>query len=135
MVRWANGMDGCAMSPDTIFFAISMLVLIIGCILFVIFGQKTVRKLRKNPDTKHALGIEFVSGYDIFNVMAALTFPKLTNKLKSSPLSASFADPKLLEKYTTPFDRILAKVSSILLVSSIFSLFMLSYLLKIKFFE
>ncbi len=34
----------------------------IACILFVIFGQVTVRKLRKNPEKKQALGIEFVGG-------------------------------------------------------------------------
>jgi len=36
--------------------------------LFVLFGQITVRKLRKNPATKNELGVEFLSGWDIINV-------------------------------------------------------------------
>jgi len=43
----------------------------VAWILFIIFGQVTVRKLRKNPETKHELGIEFASGWDIFNVASA----------------------------------------------------------------
>ena len=37
-------------------------------LLYLLFGQITVRKLRKNPETKQSLGIEFVSGWDILNV-------------------------------------------------------------------
>ncbi len=57
-------------------FAIPAVVAFIGCILFVIFGLVTVRKLRKNPETKHALGIEFASGWDILNVAGALSLSK-----------------------------------------------------------
>ena len=42
-------------------FAISIFFIIISAILYVIFGQVTVRKLRKNPNTKDELGIEFAS--------------------------------------------------------------------------
>ena len=30
--------------------------MLIACILYVLFGQLTVKKLRKNPETKEALG-------------------------------------------------------------------------------
>jgi hypothetical protein len=56
------------MRPETIFLGITLMGIMGSGILFVYFGQKTMRKLRKNPKTKH-LGIEFVSGYDTVNVM------------------------------------------------------------------
>jgi hypothetical protein len=62
------------------------LSVIVG-ILYVIFGQITVRKLRKSPDTKAALGVEFLSGWDIINVAQALAIPK---------------------KWASKFDRVLA---------------------------
>jgi len=46
-----------------------------SAILYVVFGQVTVRKLIKNPETKHELGVEFVSGWDIVNVAQALSIP------------------------------------------------------------
>ena len=77
-----------------------------ACILFVIFGQVTVRKLRKNPETKQALGIEFTSGWDILNVAQALSLPAVLEKrLKNR---AFHANADLLYKHTTVFDRVLA---------------------------
>ena len=71
------------------------------------FGQITVRKLRKNPKTKDALGMEFVSGWDILNVAGALSKPKcLTKKRKQPLLSFLAADVETLYKQTTQFDRI-----------------------------
>jgi len=62
-------------------------------VFFILFGQITVRKLRKNPDTKERLGIEFISGWDIINVAQALSIPRAwRRKLKSSPLSALYAN-------------------------------------------
>jgi hypothetical protein len=94
------------------------LLLAIGCgigliawILFVIFGQVTVRKLRKNPETKDALGIEFISGWDIFNVAQALALPlKYARWRKKAPLGMLHADADLLHKHATRLDRILARV-------------------------
>jgi len=114
---------------------ICMAVNILGLMLLVFFGQKTMRKLRKNPDTKHALGIELVSGYDIVNVMSALTFPKLTNKLNKSPFSAFDADAELVKRYTTRFDRILAKIATALLISSVSCMLGVSILDKIGVFK
>jgi len=88
--------------------AIPAAVAFIACILFVIFGQVTVRKLRKNPETKHELGIEFASGWDITNVAQALSIPKfLEKKLKNK---AFHANSDLLYEHTTVFDRVLARM-------------------------
>lgn len=82
-----------------------------ACILFVAFGQITVRKLRKNPATKERLGVEFASGWDILNVAGALSTPGwLKDKFNRSSLSFLIADHDALYKNTHLFDRILARV-------------------------
>jgi len=91
----------------------------IAAIFYLIFGQVTVRKLRKNPQTKNELGVEFVSGWDIINVAQALAMPKMIiRKLKSSPLAALYADVDLLYKHTNTFDRVLAVIFYWLLMFS-----------------
>lgn len=88
-------------------------------ILFVLFGQITVRKLRKNPETKNELGMEFVSGWDIVNVAQALAMPKFIMRIfKSAPLSALYADADLLHKHTNAFDRLLGSLFYWLLMIS-----------------
>ncbi|MFV8783968.1 hypothetical protein ACNKU7_16230 [Microbulbifer sp. SA54] len=83
--------------------------LLLGWILFVIFGQVTVRKLRKNPETKDYLGIEFLSGWDIFNVAQALATPRKFHKiLERGKLSALSAKTDILRKHTNKLDRFLA---------------------------
>lgn len=90
-------------------FGITFGVMFIGLIFFVIFGQVTVRRLRKNPKTKTALGTEFASGWDIFNVAQALSLPKSwAKKLSNSPLSALYADVDVLYENTSKLDRLLA---------------------------
>ena len=94
---------------DTLF-AIACAVCFAALIFFLLFGQITVRKLRKNPETKDELGFEFISGWDIINVAQALSLPKfLTRKLKNSPLSALHANSALLKKHTNKFDQVLGK--------------------------
>lgn len=84
---------------------------IITGVLFVLFGQITVRKLRKNPDTRAQLGIELVSGWDILNAAAALSRPKwLSEKFKKSRFSFLAANSDVLYNNTTLFDRILARL-------------------------
>jgi len=118
----------------SILFAISAAVAFIACILFVIFSQVTVRKLRKNPATKHALGIEFASGWDIFNVAGALALPKaVVQSIKRNSVSMGLgpefeADSDLLYKHTTIFDRVLARIFFWLWISSVFALIMLMVL-------
>ena len=99
------------MSLGTTIFALIMLLALFSLICLVLFGQLTVRKLRKNPSTKHELGIEFISGWEIINVAEALASPKgIFQKLKRSPLSPLYANSELLYRHTNRFDRILAKV-------------------------
>ena len=120
------------MSLFSTLLAIPAAVGFIACILFVIFGQVTVRKLRKNPETKHALGIEFASGLDILNVAQALTLPKaVAQKIRRNSISMGLgfaADPDLLYKHTTVFDRVLARVFCVLFAFSGFGLILLMVL-------
>lgn len=79
--------------------------------LYVIFGQVTVRKLRKNPEMRDSLGIEFASGWDILNVAKAFAMPKMiTKKWKNSSQSALYADIDLLYKHTNKFDRTIGRI-------------------------
>lgn len=80
---------------------------LLACILYVLFGQITVRKLRKNPATKQELGVSFISGWDILNVAQALAWPSLNRKIKQGQLGALEADPDILIKHTNKFDRFL----------------------------
>ena len=99
------------MSIESILFGIALAEMFFAMILFVVFSQVTVRKLRKNPETKNELGIEFASGWDILNVAGALALPRwLNRKLRNTPLSAMYANAALLDKHTNVFDRILAVV-------------------------
>ena len=95
---------------DQVFGAL-LLMALLTCLLYVIFGQVTVKKLRKNPATREQLGVSVASGWDILNVAGALSRPKwLSERLRRSPLSFTAADERPLYAYTTRFDRFLARV-------------------------
>lgn len=84
---------------------------LLACVLFVVFGQTTVRRLRKNPTTKEKLGIEFASGWDILNVAGALSTPKwLRDRFNRSSLSFMVADHQALYENTNRFDRVLGRI-------------------------
>ena len=92
-------------------FAYTMLGVFVTSILFVLFGQLTVRKLRNNPATKNSLGVSLASGWDILKVAKSLSVPQwYRERVKKSSLSAFEADYELLYENTTKFDRALAKV-------------------------
>lgn len=119
-----------------VFFGIILLIMVIDLILFVFFGQKTVRKLRKNPATKDALGIELMSGWDILHVMDALALPRwLTSKVRKSGIGPYFPDAEILKQHVTKFDIRLAKVVLVLWVTWVLLLFILMILDKIGVFE
>jgi hypothetical protein len=110
--------------------------ILVALIFYVLFGQITVRKLRKNPETKDELGVEFISGWDILNVAQALSLPSfLTRKFKDSPLSALHANSDLLKKHTNKFDKILGTIFYVLFMSSGLSLAFLVLLNALGFFE
>lgn len=92
-------------------FSIFLLLVFITSILLVAFGQITVRRLRKNPEIRSALGFEYVSGRDIFNVAQALGLPiGVIRKLRTTKLAFLYADPDVLVRYTSKFDRILGRL-------------------------
>ena len=96
---------------EELVFGVAFAVLLVTWILFVIFSRITVRKLRKNPETKHELGIEFVSGLDTLNVAQALSVPRaIIRKFKTTKMSFFYADPDLLYKHTNWFDRFFARL-------------------------
>ncbi|CAG19828.1 hypothetical protein [Photobacterium profundum] len=91
--------------------AIAAIIGFFAIILFVLFGQITVRKLRKNPKTKEALGSELVSGWDILNVAKAIALPRAWSKrFENSPLSFMYANSTLVLKHTNKLDRFLGGV-------------------------
>lgn len=101
----------------------------VACILYVLFGLVTVRKLRKNPETKNALGLEYVSGWNIINVAQAIAFPKSwSKKLESSKLSFLYANSRVILSHTTKFDRLLGGLFYWLLMISGLSLALLALL-------
>lgn len=115
------------MSTETALFSIALAAMFVAMILFVLFGQVTVRRLRKNPETKNILGLEFASGWDILNVAGALFWPKwLNKKLRNTPLSFLYADAEIIEKHTNLFDKILARTFYFLWISSITVVFCLA---------
>lgn len=100
---------------DDILFIIGLSSGFVSWILFVVFGQLTVRKLRKNSALKEKLGFEFINGYDIFNVASALTAPKwFRDKFHKSQLSFLAADYQALYENTTLLDRVLGRTFWIL---------------------
>ncbi len=99
--------------------AIVGICMFLTAILYVAFGQVTVKKLRKNPKTKDALGLEYVSGWDIINVAQALAIPRSwSRKLEKSPLSSMYANSDLLFENTSKLDRMLGAVFYWLLMIS-----------------
>ena len=129
-------MVGDAMKSDTLFFVCILLTIIIDSIVFVTFGQKTVRKLRKNSSARDALGIEFMSGWDIFNVTIAFGFPRKLNRyLRKTAFAPFHADADLLEKYMSRFDLILARLHFSLWMISAFAMFTFMFLFKIGVFK
>ncbi|MFT7186123.1 MAG: hypothetical protein ACI84K_001516 [Pseudohongiellaceae bacterium] len=99
------------MTDRTLWVGLIIFSSLITVILYVAFGQLSVRKLRKNPATKAFLGIELASGWDIINVAQALSLPKAWRlKLKNSSLSSIYANSDVLFEHTNKFDRILGTV-------------------------
>jgi hypothetical protein len=111
---------------------VSLLALFVAMILWVVFGQVSVRKLRKNPETKDHLGVELYSGWDIINVAHALSWPSsFLRRVGNGPLSFVRADPNLLYRNTTKLDRFLGRTfywSMVAFVLAIFISMLFSWL-------
>lgn len=99
--------------------AIVFSIMLLAAILYVLFGQITVRKLRKNPNTKTALGLEYVSGWDIINVAQALSLPRSwSRRLEKSHLATIYANSDILFENTNKIDRILGVTFYWLMIGS-----------------
>lgn len=99
------------MALITILVGIMIAMSFIVMVLFVLFGQITVRKLRKNSETKNELGFEFASGWDILNVAQALALPMvITRRLKKNSPLGFYADVDTIRSFTNRFDYVLAIV-------------------------
>lgn len=115
------------MTLEELIFALGFFGGVLSLVFYVLFGQITVRRLRNNPETKGSLGIEFASGWDIFNVAQALSLPRfITRKLAESPMASFYANRDALDKSTNLFDRGLANIFYWMLVLSIVLLFISS---------
>ncbi len=124
------------MNTELILFAISLSGIFVAMLLYVVLGQVTVRKLRKNPQTKDELGTEFMSGWDILNVAGALAFPRwLNRKFRNNLLGGLYANADLLYKHTTMFDRALAVIFYVTWVFSVLLMFALILLSHFGFFD
>ena len=105
------------MTDRALYVGILLAAVLVVCILYIVFGQLTVKKLRKDPKTKDALGLELVSGWDIINVAQALAFPKTwSKKLEERSLSFMHAKASLLLENTNTTDRFLGATFYWLLV-------------------
>ncbi len=94
-------------------------------IFFVLFGQITVRRLRKNPATKDHLGLVWNSGGDIPSTAIVLTIPGyFSRNLKRSRFASLVPNPDVLLKHTTLLDRVLARTMIFLLGNYLSILFL-----------
>lgn len=121
------------MSPDsTNYWLVVFLGIFLSGILYVVFGQVTVRKLRNNPEIKNLLGIEFVSGGDIVNVAQTLSLPRaFMQRLDKGHYSFMHANSEVVYTHTTKFDRLLGRLFYWTLVFTVVSILgssMLSWL-------
>ena len=124
------------MNTELLLFACVLCVFFIALIIFVVFGQVTVRRLRKNPVTRDQLGIEFVSGLDILNVAGALAVPRWLNKrLRNTPLSYLYANADILKKHTNALDRVLAVLLYWMFISAVIAILILTILSHFDFFD
>ncbi|MDE2119897.1 MAG: hypothetical protein KGJ64_04330 [Betaproteobacteria bacterium] len=91
------------------FLVIAFSILVAGS-LFIAFGQFTVRKLRRNPATRHGLGMEFMHGGDIGNVAQALGWPQwVQERSERGGLRFLVADSQSIHRHTTRLDRALGR--------------------------
>lgn len=83
---------------------------VISGLLFVVFGQVTVRRLRKDPSARSRLGIALISGWDILNVAAAVSCPRvLSRRLERGPLGYLYADSDWILSQASRVERALGR--------------------------
>ncbi len=124
------------MNIEGVIFAWILFCAFLTMVLFILFGQITVRKLRKNPKTKEDLGIEFASGWDIINVAQALALPSSwLKRIENSPLAFMEANSRVIRENTNKFDHILGAIFYWLLMTTGLAAPLLALASSIGFFE
>ena len=79
-------------------------------ILFVVFGEVTVRRLRKDLQVRRQMGYEFFPGWDIVNVAVALSWPRrIMRWLDSRAVLGLHAHSETMYRHTSGLDRFLAR--------------------------
>ena len=87
-------------------------------ILFVVFGEVTVRRLRKDLQVRRQMGYEFFPGWDIVNVAVALSWPRrIMRWLDSRAVLGLHAHSETMYRHTSGLDRFLARASYWTLIS------------------
>ncbi|MDE2119896.1 MAG: hypothetical protein KGJ64_04325 [Betaproteobacteria bacterium] len=95
---------------ELVAFWLVMFSLLMAGILYVVFGQVTVRRLRRNPATRDCLGVEFLHGGDIGNVAQALGWPRwLQERSERGSLGFMMARSQVIREHTTALDRALGR--------------------------
>ena len=123
------------MSQFSFLLGISTGIIVLSTVFLLLFSWITVRKLKKNTETKKLLGFEFISGWNILNAAQALSLPRIiTNKLKNSPGSFLYADADALYQHTNKFDKFLARLFYWTCVPATISLLILIILDEFNFF-
>lgn len=94
------------------FFVVAQILMLLAFGLYGAFSLVTVRKLRRNPATRHALGVAIcLTGGETGNVAQSLGCPAVLLRLSArGPLRALDADRELVLQHTTPLDRALGRL-------------------------
>ncbi len=81
------------------------------CVLFFIINIKIVRRLRKNPITKDAMGFHLFWGWYALNISEVLFFSKKwMTKRRNRSHGYMFANYDLVHQYTTRFEKLICKI-------------------------
>jgi hypothetical protein len=115
---------------EAVAFDITLWSMLVAGVMYLVFGQVTVHRLRKNPATRDCLGISWLSGEDIAHVAFAVSIPRrIHQRAESGCLGFMVAKSEVVLQHTTRLDRILGwlcywsiMVYLVLLLSSYFIL-------------
>ncbi len=108
--------------------------LALAWILFFFINIKIVRRLKKNPITKDAMGFHLIWGWYALNISEALFFSReWVTKRRGCSHGFMFADYELIHQYTTPFEKLICKTFVILGLSSVIGILISGLLLKMGF--
>jgi hypothetical protein len=115
-----------------LFGAVFLLSFLLWGSLLVVFGEVTVRRLRRDPATRGHLGHEFLPGWDIVNVAVALSWPRrLKRRLDRGMLGGFHANTELMLCHTSLLDRILARAFYWTVVFSVLWLLLFTVLARL----